>query len=102
MSEENDIEIKEECCNPEDCTNPSTHCEVEDCTGCEAVDLVNKVGVMDVILSKAISRKLFVFLVATGLLVWADLDPDTWGLIAMIYVGGQSVSDMVKVWKTGA
>ena len=73
----------------------------QDCTGSEAVDLVNKVGVLDIILSKAISRKLFVFLVATGLLVWADLDPDTWGLIAMIYVGGQSVIDMVKVWKNG-
>jgi hypothetical protein len=89
MNEENDIETE------------ATHCEVEDCTSCESVDLVNKLGVMDVVLSKAISRKLFVFLVATGLLVWADLDPDTWGLIAMIYVGGQSVIDTVKVWKNG-
>jgi hypothetical protein len=67
----------------------------------EALDLINKVGILDIVLSKVISRKLFVFLVATGLLVWADLDPDTWGLIAMIYVGGQSVIDMVKVWRGG-
>ena len=67
----------------------------------EALDLIHKVGVLDIILSKVISRKLFVFLVATGLLIWADLDPDTWGLIAMIYVGGQSVIDMVKVWRGG-
>jgi len=86
---ENDVEVEE------------AASEAQDCTGSEAVDLVNKVGVLDIILSKAISRKLFVFLVATGLLVWADLDPDTWGLIAMIYVGGQSVIDMVKVWRGG-
>ena len=67
----------------------------------EALGLINKVGILDIVLSKVISRKLFVFLVATGLLVWADLDPDTWGLIAMIYVGGQSVIDMVKVWRGG-
>ena len=67
----------------------------------EALDLINKVGILDIVLSKVISRKLFVFLVATGLLVWANLDPDTWGLIAMIYVGGQSVIDMVKVWRGG-
>ena len=90
------------------CENHENDVEVEEaasvaqnCTGSEAVDLVNKVGIMDVVLSKAISRKLFVFLVATGLLVWSNLDPDTWGLIAMIYVGGQSVIDMVKVWRGG-
>ena len=75
--------------------------EVGDCQQHEAVDLVNKVGILDIMLSKAISRKLLVFMVATGLLIWADLDPDTWGLIAMIYVGGQSVIDTVKVWKHG-
>ena len=90
MSEQNDVEVEEELETME-----------ADCSDCEAANLVNKVGVLDIILSKAISRKLFVFLVATGLLVWADLDPDTWGLIAMIYVGGQSVIDMVKVWKNG-
>ena len=85
---ENDIELEGQC-------------EAEDCQQHEAVDIVNKVGILDIMLSKAISRKLLVFMVATGLLIWADLDPDTWGLIAMIYVGGQSVIDTVKVWKHG-
>ena len=72
--------------------------EVKDCDSSEPLQ---KVGALDVILSKVVSRKLLVFGVATGLFAWFGLDPDTWGLIAMIYVGGQSVIDTVKVWKHG-
>jgi len=72
-----------------------------DCEEHEALDIVNKLGVTDKILNKVISRKLLVFLTATGLFMWYGLDPDTWGLIAMIYVGGQSIIDTVKVWKHG-
>ena len=68
---------------------------------CQSVEPLQKVGVLDVVLSKVVSRKLLVFGVATGLFAWFGLDPDTWGLIAMIYVGGQSVIDTVKVWKHG-
>ena len=68
---------------------------------CEEIEVYNKLGVADIILGKVVSRKLLVFAVATGLLMWYGLDPDTWGLIAMIYVGGQSVIDTVKVWKHG-
>ena len=68
---------------------------------CDSFEPLEKVGALDIILSKVISRKLLVFGVATGLLMWFGLDPDTWGLIAMIYVGGQSVIDTVKIWKHG-
>jgi len=68
---------------------------------CGSIEPLEKVGAVDVILAKLISRKLLVFGVATGLLMWYGLDPDTWGLIAMIYVGGQSVIDTVKIWKHG-
>jgi hypothetical protein len=86
MNKDNDIEIGE----------PS--CEAKDC---ESAAALQKVGALDIVLSKVISRKLLVFGVATGLFAWFGLDPDTWGLIAMIYVGGQSVIDTVKVWKHG-
>ena len=43
--------------------------------------------------------KLLVFLCATGLLIWSSLDPDTWAMIAAMYIGGQSVIDIAKVWK---
>jgi len=68
---------------------------------CEEIITINKLGMMDIVLGKVVSRKLLVFLTATGLLMWYGLDPDTWAMIAMIYVGGQSVIDTVKVWKHG-
>ena len=58
-------------------------------------------GVLDALQEKVISRKLLVFLTATGLLAWSNLDPETWGLIAVIYIGGQAVIDAVKAWRHG-
>jgi len=58
-------------------------------------------GVLDAIQEKIVSRKLLVFLTATGLLAYAGLDPETWGMIAMMYIGGQSVIDAAKAWRHG-
>lgn len=60
-----------------------------------------KLGILDRIIGRLISRKFFVFLTATGLLVYSTLDPDTWGMIAMIYIGGQTVIDAAISWKHG-
>ena len=60
-----------------------------------------KLGIVDRIVGRIISRKFFVFLTATGLLAWSSLDSETWGMIAMIYIGGQSVIDAaisVETW----
>ena len=58
-------------------------------------------GVFDAVQEKIISRKLLVFGVATGLLYWGvGLDADTWGMIAMTYIGGQTAIDFAKVWKS--
>jgi len=59
----------------------------------------DKPGLVDLVLGKALSRKLLVFTTATALLVWAGLDSDIWGMIAMCYIGGQSAIDFAKVWK---
>ena len=58
-------------------------------------------GIIDAVQEKIISRKLLVFLTATGLLMYAGLDPDTWGMVAMFYIGGQSAIDAVKAWRHG-
>lgn len=58
-------------------------------------------GILDGIQEKIVSRKLLVFITATGLLIGSGLDPDTWGMIAMFYIGGQSAIDAVKVWRHG-
>jgi hypothetical protein len=56
-------------------------------------------GMLDAVQEKIISRKLLVFGAATALLIWAGLDSDIWGMIAMCYIGGQSAIDFAKVWK---
>ena len=58
-------------------------------------------GVLDAVQEKIVSRKLLVFLTATGLLAYAGLDPETWGMIAMMYIGGQSIIDAAKAWRHG-
>ena len=70
----------------------------EDCEeNCEHIE--QEVGSVDEALAKAVSRKLLVFIAATCLLLWSSLDPDTWAMIATMYIGGQSVIDVAKVWK---
>ena len=60
-----------------------------------------RLGILDRIIGRLISRKFFVFLTATGLLAYNFLDADTWGMIAMIYIGGQTVIDAAISWKHG-
>ena len=82
--------MHKEDCKEVDCT----HC-CEECDCCKE----QKLGVVDEALGKAVSRKLLVFTAATCLLLWSSLDPDTWAMIATMYIGGQSVIDVAKVWK---
>ena len=84
------MDKKEKCC---DCC---ADCSCEDCECCKKEQ---KGGVIDEALAKAVSRKLLVFASATALLIWSGLDPDTWAMIAAMYIGGQSVIDVAKVWK---
>ena len=58
-------------------------------------------GILDAAQEKLASRKLLVFLTATGLMTFSDLDSETWGLIAIVYIGGQSVVDMMKAYRHG-
>jgi len=60
-----------------------------------------KKGVLDALQEKMISRKLLVFVCATALLASAQLDPETWGMIAMMYIGGQTAVDFAKMWRHG-
>ena len=58
-------------------------------------------SLLDKVLQRAISRKLLVFLTATGLMTFSNLDSETWGLIAIVYIGGQSVVDMMNAYRHG-
>ena len=58
-------------------------------------------GLLDTVLQKLVSRKLLTFLTATGLMVWTDLASETWGMIAMVYIGTQGAVDVMKAYKYG-
>ena len=60
-----------------------------------------KGSILDRIVGKVVSRKLLVFATATVLLAQYGLDPDTWGMIAIVYIGGQSVIDAPKTCRHG-
>ena len=58
-------------------------------------------GMLDAVQEKIISRKLLVFGVATALMYFSDLSSDTWGMIAITYIGGQTAIDFAKAWRNG-
>ena len=58
-------------------------------------------GMLDCVQEKLISRKLLVFAVATALMYFSDLSSDTWGMIAITYIGGQTAIDFAKTWRNG-
>jgi len=60
-----------------------------------------KNGLLDKALQKLISRKLLTFVTATGLMFWSDLTSETWGMIAMVYIGTQGAVDVMKAYKYG-
>ena len=56
-------------------------------------------GLLDKGLEKLVSRKLLVFGTATGLMAWSGLDSETWGMIAMIYIGTLGAVDVMKAYR---
>jgi hypothetical protein len=58
-------------------------------------------GMLDAVQGKLISRKLLVFAVATALMYFSDLSSETWGMIAVTYIGGQTAIDFATAWRNG-
>lgn len=52
-------------------------------------------AIVDVVLSKFVSRKLLVLIVATYGLFGGVMDASEWVNVAMVYIGGQTVIDSV-------
>lgn len=65
----------------------------------ELAKVLKDKGLLDALQEKIISRKLLVFATATALFAFYGLDADTWGMIAMAYIGGQTMIDFARVWK---
>ena len=48
---------------------------------------------------KLVSRKLLVFMTATGMALTGNLESDLWAVIAGVYVFGLVILDSIKEWK---
>ena len=53
-------------------------------------------GKVDKILNSEISKKLFVFVIATALALFGDLTSSDWVIIATTYIGTQGAIDAVE------
>jgi|TARA_R100000049_G_C1869783_1_gene30021 predicted Rossmann fold nucleotide-binding protein DprA/Smf involved in DNA uptake len=54
---------------------------------------------LDILLEKAISRKLLVWVTATGLMLTANLASSDWVIISGLYLGGQGIIDAIAKLK---
>ena len=54
-----------------------------------------KQALLDKGIEKLTSRKLLVWIVATGLMAWGGLESGDWVIISGLYLGGQSVIDAI-------
>jgi len=52
-------------------------------------------GYTDKVFSKLISKKLFVFLLATVMFFMSMVDSDQWFMITMLWMGGVTIIDVV-------
>ena len=96
------IKEKFECDEHEDCDGIHLDDKIAEKVKEKVKELADGKGsILDRVLGKVVSRKLLVFATATVLLAQYGLDPDTWGMIAIVYIGGQSVIDAAKTWRHG-
>jgi hypothetical protein len=58
-------------------------------------------GLLDNKLSKWLSRKLFVFGLATMLLFADKVNGDQWIAVTLVYLGSQGLADIATTWKKG-
>jgi hypothetical protein len=54
-----------------------------------------KKALLDKGIEKVTSRKLLVWIAATGLMLWGGLESGDWVIISGLYLGGQSVIDAI-------
>ena len=68
-------------------------------------NLVNGVigegGMLDTVQKKLVSRKLMVWLTATGLMFNSNLASGDWVAISLAYIGIEGVADIAATWKHG-
>lgn len=58
-----------------------------------------RLGVVDLVTEKVVSRKLLVWVTATVLLATAHITPDEWTAITLGYVGVEGFGDLAAKWR---
>lgn len=58
-------------------------------------------AIVDKALGKLFSRKLMVWMTATGLLAYSDLTSSDWVAISLVYIGIEGMADIAARWKHG-
>lgn len=58
-----------------------------------------KVGIIDVLSEKVLSRKLLVWITASVFLGFEKITPDEWMGISLGYIGIQGIADLASKWK---
>lgn len=61
----------------------------------------SRLGVVDLLTEKVMSRKLLVWVTATALLMSAHITPEEWTAITLGYVGIEGFGDLAAKWKKG-
>ena len=66
-----------------------------------ATEELDKGGALDTIRKKLVSRKLMVWLTATGLMYFSNLQSSDWVAISLAYIGIQGIADIAATWRHG-
>jgi hypothetical protein len=62
---------------------------------------IENLGFVDKIIQRVSSRKLLVWLTASGLLFFDKFTSDNWLYISLVYIGSQAAVDIVEKLKSG-
>ena len=65
----------------------------------EVAERPDRPAFLDRVQEKITSRKLMVWLTATGLMAFSNLESSDWVAISLVYIGSQAAVDLAKVWK---
>jgi hypothetical protein len=58
-------------------------------------------ALLDRALSKLTSRKLLVWLTATGLSLAGTVTSEDWVAVSLVYIGSQALVDLASTWRHG-
>ena len=56
---------------------------------------------LDRALSKLTSRKLLVWLTATGIALTSSVTSEDWVAVSLVYIGSEAAVDLASVWRSG-